>query len=252
MLSSGSASLSVTSGTVINVTRGEVAKSGPLNRYERYMAVENTIAVVTATSDSQLSYDGDAVIGSGPSGSVTFTDVTDSNWAKSYIEKLANAGYVNGTGNGMFSPSNNMTRADFVTILGRIAGVDPSDYTTSSFTDVAAGTYYAPYVEWAAQVGIVSGMGNNTFAPTSNITRSQMAVIASNYAKYAGISLSDSGDTGIFSDNSSIEDWAYDAVYAMRNAGVINGKPNNIFDPKGTATRAEVCAVICRLIYGDQ
>ncbi len=250
ILNSGSASLSITSGTVINVTRGEEAKSGPLNRYERYMAVEDTTAVVTATSASAIAYDGDAVIGTGDPITASFSDVPSTHWASSYVEKLAGAGYINGTGNGLFSPSNNMTRADFVTILGRIAGVNTANYTTSSFTDVQTGTYYAPYVEWANKAGIVTGIGDGKFAPTSNITRSEMAVIAKRYADYAGITLANSGDTSKFADDSLIESWAVDAVYAARNAGIITGKTGNIFDPKGNATRAEVCAVICRLIYG--
>ncbi len=251
ILNSGSASLSITNGTVINVTRGEEAKSGPLNRYERYMAAEDTTAVVTVTSASLIAYDGDAVPGDGDPVNVSFSDVPSTHWASPYVEKLAGAGYINGTGNGLFSPSNNMTRADFVTILGRIAGVNIADYTSSSFTDVQAGVYYAPYVEWANKAGIVTGVGGGKFSPTSNITRSQMAVIAKRYADYAGITLADSGDTSRFADDSSIESWAATAVYAARNAGIITGRTGNIFDPRGNASRAEVCAVICRLIYGS-
>lgn len=250
ILTTGSASLSITSGAVINITRGEEAKSGPVNRYERYMAAEDTAAVLTATSDSVVSFDGSAVYTPGTPQDVSFTDVPSSHWANSYVEKLASAGYINGTGDGLFSPSNNMTRADFVTILGRIAGVSADDFSGSSFSDVSASMYYAPYVEWASQNGIVSGVGGGNFAPASNLTRSQMAAIICRYADFAGITLSVSGDSTPFADDSSIESWARTAVYTARGAGIINGRDNNIFDPQGNASRAEVCAVICRLIYG--
>lgn len=250
VLNSGSASLSIVSGTVVNVTRGEEVKAGPINLCERYMAVEDTIAVVSATSACELAYDGDAVI-NGSTVEVSFSDVPAGHWAFSYIEKLASAGYINGTGNGKFSPGSNMTRADFVTILGRAAGVSVSAYQTSSFTDVAVGAYYAPYVEWAVKAGIVTGMGDGTFAPGSNITRSQMAAIAVRYAQYVGITLSNSGNTALFPDDASIESWAKDSVYAARNAGIITGRTDGSFDPKGNANRAEVSAVICRLLFGS-
>lgn len=251
ILTSGSASLSISSGAVINITRGEEAKAGPVNRYERYMAAEDTSAVLTATSDSVVSFDGSAVYTPGAPLSVSFSDVPSTHWANSYVEKLASAGYINGTGDGLFSPSSNMTRADFVTILGRIAGVSADEYKGSSFSDVSAEMYYAPYVEWASQNGVVSGVGGGNFAPTNNITRSQMAAIICRYADYAGITLAASGDNAPFTDDSSIESWARESVYTARGAGIINGRDNNIFDPQGNASRAEVCAVICRLIYGS-
>lgn len=249
IINSGSATISIASGSVINVTRGLAASNGSLNLYERYMAVEDSSATVTLTSAALVAYDGAVTVTQASANTTTFSDVAEGYWAYSYIEKLASAGYINGTGNGKFSPSANMTRADFVTILGRIAGVNTASYTGSSFSDVAVGQYYTPYIEWAVKAGIVSGVGGGKFSPTSNITRSQMAVILVNYASYAGITLSDSGTTTLFADDSSIESWASDSVYTARNAGIISGKTGNIFDPQGNAKREEVCAVLCRMLY---
>ena len=98
-----------------------------------------------------------------------------------------------------------MTRGMFVTALGRLAGIDQADYKTGKFTDVKADAYYAPYVNWAAEKGIVNGTSATTFSPDTNITREQMAVIMA-------------------------------------------GKGGNRFDPKGTATRAEVATVLRRFV----
>ena len=82
-----------------------------------------------------------------------------------------------------------MTRGMFVTALGRLAGINPDSYKTGKFTDVKADAYYAPYVNWAAQTGIVEGVTAITFAPDTNINREQMAVIMANYAKKLGCDL---------------------------------------------------------------
>lgn len=93
---------------------------------------------------------------------------------------------LNGTGETTFSPDTTLTRGMFVTALGRLAGVDPADYSTGKFTDVKADAYYASYVNWAASKGIVSGTTSTTFAPDSQITREQMAVIMENYPVRSG------------------------------------------------------------------
>lgn len=85
-----------------------------------------------------------------------------------------------------FSPDTATSRGMLVTALGRLAGVDTSAYKTVSFTDVAADKYYAPYIEWAYKKGIVSGTGSSQFDPDRAITREEIALILSNYAKATG------------------------------------------------------------------
>ena len=177
----------------------------------------------------------------------SFTDISD-HWAEEHILFTASRGLFSGTSETTFSPNATLTRGMFVTALGRLAGIDPADYQTGKFTDVKADAYYAPYVNWAAKTGIVSGTTSTTFAPDSNITREQMAVIMKNYADKMGYSVPKTLEAVTFVDNAKISYWAKDAVKAMQQAGVLSGKSNNQFDPKGNATRAEAATVLHRFV----
>lgn len=176
-----------------------------------------------------------------------FTDITG-HWAADNILFVASRGLLSGTSDTTFSPNTGMTRGMFVTALGRLAGINPDSYKTGKFTDVKADAYYAPYVNWAAQTGIVEGVTAITFAPDTNINREQMAVIMKNYAAKLGYDLPRTLKAVTFADNANISSWAKDAVKAMQQAGILAGKANNRFDPKGTATRAEVATVLRRFV----
>ena len=176
-----------------------------------------------------------------------FTDITG-HWAADNILFAASRGLLSGTSDTTFSPGTGMTRGMFVTALGRLAGINPDSYKTGKFTDVKADAYYAPYVNWAAQTGIVTGVTATTFAPDTNINREQMAVIMKNYAAKLGYDLPQTLKAVTFADNANINSWAKDAVRAMQQAGILAGKNGNKFDPKGTATRAEVATVLRRFV----
>ena len=176
-----------------------------------------------------------------------FNDITG-HWAADNIIFVASRGLLSGTSDTTFSPNTGMTRGMFVTALGRLAGINPDSYQTGKFTDVKADAYYAPYVNWAAQNGIVEGVTATTFAPDTNINREQMAVIMANYAKKLGYDLPQTLRAVTFADNANISSWAKNAVRAMQQAGILAGKNGNKFDPKGTATRAEVATVLRRFV----
>lgn len=176
-----------------------------------------------------------------------FTDIHN-HWAADNILFAASRGLLSGTSDTTFSPNTGMTRGMFVTALGRLAGINPDSYKTGKFTDVKADAYYAPYVNWAAQNGIVEGVTATTFAPDTNINREQMAVIMANYAKKLGYDLPKTLQAVTFADNAQISSWAKNAVRAMQQAGILAGKNGNKFDPKGTATRAEVATILRRFV----
>ena len=176
-----------------------------------------------------------------------FTDVNN-HWAKDNMLFVVSRGLLSGTSATTFSPNTGMTRGMFVTALGRLAGVDPTDYQASMFTDVKEDAYYAPYVNWAAKTGVVSGTTDTTFAPDTNINREQMAVIMKNYATKLGYTIPKTLEAVTFADNAQISSWAKDAVKSMQQAGILAGKTNNCFDPAGTATRAEVATVLRRFV----
>ena len=176
-----------------------------------------------------------------------FTDIQN-HWAADNILFVASRGLLSGTSDTTFSPNTGMTRGMFVTALGRLAGINPDSYKTGKFTDVKADAYYAPYVNWAAQTGIVTGVTATPFAPDTNINREQMAVIMENYAAKLGYTVPKTLEAVTFADNASISSWAKEAVKSMQQAGILAGKTNNRFDPAGTATRAEVATVLRRFV----
>ena len=176
-----------------------------------------------------------------------FTDVNN-HWAKDNMLFVVSRGLLSGTSATTFSPNTGMTRGMFVTALGRLAGVDPTDYQASRFTDVKEDAYYAPYVNWAAKTGVVSGTTDTAFAPDTNINREQMAVIMKNYAAKLGYTIPKTLEVVNFADSAGISSWAKEAVKSMQQAGILAGKTNNCFDPAGTATRAEVATVLRRFV----
>lgn len=177
----------------------------------------------------------------------SFTD-TGEHWAKGDIAFVAAKGLLSGTENNQFLPDTATTRAMFVTALGRLAAIDKNSYQTGKFTDVESTAYYAPFVSWAAENGITNGDSSTTFGPGKTVTRQEMAVFMYNYAKAKGYTLPENRQAVTFADGSAIASWAAEAVRQMQMVGVINGKDGKLFDPTGTATRAEVSAVLRRFI----
>ena len=172
-----------------------------------------------------------------------FQDVAQSAWYYPAVTYAARAGYFTGVGGGLFLPDAPMTRAMFVTVLYRMAG--SAEASGESFPDVARGSWYEQAAIWAARAGIVKGSGGY-FLPEREITREQLATMLARYAKYQALALPDS-ENQQFADDAAISDWAKDAVYRMRRAGLLAGKGENLFEPKAQATRAEVAQLVKNL-----
>ena len=175
-----------------------------------------------------------------------FTDVPASRWSYPYIKELYEAGVVSGTTATTFEPTGSVTRAQFVTFLAGLAGVNVSAYQYGPFSDVPADAWYAPYVNWAAANRIVSGTSATTFDPNATISRQDMAVMLYHYAQRYDVTLNEQTVTP-FTDESAIADYALPAVQALHSAGVISGMPDGSFQPYATATREQACTVLCML-----
>ena len=175
-----------------------------------------------------------------------FTDVEEGSWYYPHVAYVHQNGLFSGTGAKTFGPRASMTRGMVVTVLGRLAGVEASGYGGDSFSDVDTSLYYAPYIKWAAEAGIVSGVGQDKFAPDREISRQDLAVILNNYANTMELSLKQTLQNVVFADSSKIAAYAADAVGNMVRAGVIGGKDNGSFDPVSSATRAEVATMLHR------
>ena len=173
---------------------------------------------------------------------------TAKHWAKDNIEFVASRNLISGTSATTFAPNTAITRADFLMALGRLSGADVSGYTTSSFADVKTSEPAMPYIEWAVKNKIVQGIGDGKFGPALSITRQDMTVMMQNYAKATGYKLPDSVETVTFQDNAKIAAYSKAAVKAIQQAGVMQGKGSNIFDPQGNATRAEASTILRRFV----
>ena len=176
-----------------------------------------------------------------------FYDVTESNWAHNYVDFASIREIVVGMGDNLFEPDGSLTRAMFVTMLGRMHG-NLGAYDKHSFTDVESGSWYEEYVSWAAHIGIVEGYDAEHFAPDDKITREQICAMIDRYMKYEGYNaVAETADT--FTDDAQISDWAYDSVEVVKNLEIIVGYEDGSFKPQGLATRAEAATMFTRLIY---
>ena len=180
---------------------------------------------------------------------ISFNDV--SGWYADNVNYLAAREIVGGTGNGKFSPDANITRAQFVTILGRMSGDNLSGYTSSAFSDVGTNDWYFAAVAWAYENGIASGF-DGAFDPNANITREQMAVMLYRYAKYAGAEVSNVKGMSIreFTDYSSISSYALTSIQWAINNSIVSGNSNGSFAPQANATRAQAARMIAILLQG--
>ena len=173
-----------------------------------------------------------------------FTDV--SKYATYYkaVQFVYEEGLFNGTSATKFEPDTTMTRAMFVTVLGRLAGVNVDNYKTSSFSDVATGQWYSEYVEWASSIGLVEGYGNGKFGPNDSITHAQMYVLMERYADIIeGKNTVASGTSIAANDARDIPDWAYEAVeYAAKKDFLVVSSYK--LTPNDNAKRSELAMLL--------
>ena len=175
-----------------------------------------------------------------------FTDVSKDSWYYADVDFVGDNGYFKGMSETTFAPDETMTRAMFVTVLSRFARAKVDDSKTS-FTDVPTGTWYTGAVTWAAERKIVEGRGNGIFDPNGSVTREEMCTIIDRYLEATGTDVRDNVKHDQLKDEDQVSAWARDAVDNCQSYGVIYGYPDGTFQPKATATRAHVAAILHRL-----
>ena len=175
-----------------------------------------------------------------------FSDVSASYWGYDAISSLSSKGIVSGYPDGTFKPDASITRAEFATMLVKALGLDTTG-TTGQFTDVTADSWYYGSVNAAASAGLVSGMGDNLFAPNALITREQMAVMVS---KALGNKAPATNGTELnaFSDSSSVSSWAVSGMEEAVKAGIVSGMTADTLAPQADATRAQAAVMIYKLL----
>ena len=180
-------------------------------------------------------------------GANPFTDVSEKDWFYGDVMFVYENGLMLGTSKTLFSPHGTATRGMMATILWRMEG-SPAPKGKNSFTDVEAGKWYADAITWTAENGIFAGYGKDKFGPDDPITREQLAAIFYRYADYKGYDLTVKGDLDKFKDADKITDYAKTAMQWAVGSGLVKGKSGNLLDPQGTATRAEIAAMLHRFI----
>jgi hypothetical protein len=173
-----------------------------------------------------------------------FEDVKESDWFYDAVKFASENNLFQGSGENSFSPGGTMTRAMFVTVLGRLAQADTKKYS-SEFGDVEKDQYYAGYVAWASINGIVNGSGDGTFRPDDKITREQLALILYRFARQSGADVSNTNvaKAAAYPDFEIVMGAAKPAVCWAVNEGILNGS-NGKLEPKGQASRAQVAQMI--------
>ena len=180
-------------------------------------------------------------------GANPFTDVSEKDWFYGDVMFVYENGLMLGTSKTLFSPHGTATRGMMATILWRMEG-SPVPKGKNSFTDVEAEKWYADAITWTAENGIFAGYGKDKFGPDDPITREQLAAIFYRYADYKGYDLTVKGNLDKFKDADKITDYAKTAMQWAVGSGLMKGKSGNLLDPQGTATRAEIAAMLHRFI----
>ena len=177
-----------------------------------------------------------------------FKDVPDTAWYAKAVHAMAERGLIRGKQEGMYMPSDRISRAELVAILARIDNIDIEKAEGARFRDVKPGSWYYRSISWAFENNIAKGYGED-FRPNEPISREEIAAILLNYSRYNnGIKLSEQVAEKQFADQNKIAPWAMESVKIMQKAGIVGGKQNNLFEAKSYATRAEVAEMIYRMI----
>ena len=268
ILTSGTATLTVNNGTVINVSTGaEVFSGAVLTPNERFFCTENTTAVVFASTavhgmiDGFYYADGLFVLppllpdppppyipGPPAERSFPFTDVPTTAWFHPAVNFVFQNELFAGTAATLFSPGADMTRGMFVTVLHRLDGLPAIGAATPlvAFTDVRnPDAFYFNAVNWATAYGIAAGFDDGSFGPNLAITREQMASIMYRYAFARGRNMiAHASVLDEFPDRSDISPFAAEAMTWAVTWGVLRGAPGGWLMPRNTASRAEVAQII--------
>ena len=215
------------------------------------LADDGSISAVSGAYDAgQQTYAFDVVNGVTAIARFPFTDVVAGTWYYGAAAYAYNNGLFAGMTPTTFAPNATMTRAMLVSVLWRLAGA-PAPKAPNTFVDVPDGAWYTDAVTWAAENGVVSGIGGSRFDPSGFVTREQTAEILYNYAHSKGYDVSARADLTTFPDAGSVSGWAEEALSWANAAGLINGTVRDgqtILDPQGSASRAQVAMILMNYV----
>lgn len=182
-------------------------------------------------------------MGAAAADEATFTDVMSDSWFVNDVKYVYQEGLMYGE-NRMFSPDIDLNRGTMAEVLHRMEGMP--DAPGADFSDVPAGSRYAKAVDWGVSIGVINGRGDGSFGPYDPVTREQMATFLYRYASYKGIDVSARADLSAFGDAGLISNYARLPVAWANAAKLVNGVGGGLIDPRGTAKRSEIAALVHR------
>lgn len=237
------------SAILIDATAGKAASAGSvLTPGHRYIngADETTSVAVTAVSDAAvIAAEGYWTEKAGSSDVTAFTDVASSDWYYSAVRYAVDQGLFSGLTATTFAANGQMTRAMLSVVLYRMEN-SPGVTYSALFNDVAEGKWYSNGIIWAAQSGIVSGVGDGKFNLNGSVTREQIAAMLYRYAgDYLKTDVSRTGDLSAYPDSGKVSSYAKDAMSWAVGSGIITGSDGKLL-PKSNATRAQVAVMLQR------
>lgn len=213
---------------VTNATTGTVAilvrANGTEEIVKTSVATQNGVVLTVSDGDTIKVVDN----------SKSFSDVSSTYWGADAVDFVTSRELFNGTSASTFSPNSAMDRAMIVTVLARFAGVDTS----------TGSTWYEAGVQWAKSTGISDGSDL-----TGSVTREQLATMLYRYAQSQGLGFTGTWAFSLdYADADQVSEYAYEAMCWMTMNGIFDGVGDNMLDPAGTATRAQVATILMRFI----
>jgi len=242
--------IAVPDGVDLNkITTGVIIDpEGTVRHVPSKVIVNNGKPYVSISSLTNSTY---AVIGN----PLEFKDVSE-HWAKEAVNDLGSRMILNGSGNGMFKPDQDITRAEFAAIVIRGLGLKPENGNVP-FTDVKSTDWYSSAIKTAHMYGLIDGFEDGSFRPMDKITREQAMVIIAKAMKITGLTANiphNNANEGLnsFTDASDVSSWAKNAIIDCLQAGVITGKVNMQLAPQAYINRAEVAVIVQRLLHSSE
>lgn len=173
---------------------------------------------------------------------IVFNDLESVEWAREGINYLAQKGIINGKGNGLFTPNDNITREEFVKILVVAFGLY-DETAQSDFNDVEEDAWYYKYIASGIKAGLINGISENLFGVGNNITRQDVAVLVWRFINYSGENLPN-GEVLGFVDKVNISEYARNSVASLKDAGIVSGMSDGTYMPNAFCTRAQAAKII--------
>jgi hypothetical protein len=178
---------------------------------------------------------------------LSLTDIAG-HWAEQYVKDLVDRNVITGYEDDTFRTEDDITRAEFCTLIVKALGLEQDASGAEKFTDYTAIPEWArPFVGAAAKAGIVQGFDDNTFRADDKITRVEMATMISRSLALKAVT-SSQGATKTFADDATIPEWAKGHVAKASGYGIVTGYEDSTFKPDNPASRAESATMVMRLL----